>query len=126
MIIEGEPVPKARPRLGKNGNIYTPKASRVYEELVAWYAKRLPIYDGDVLLNVTFYCSPSRKLPDLDRSSTRCACAQAPPPGGARDAAHSIRHSFAFMRCPLQATFRFVYALPIDGNIPSTIGVAHI
>jgi crossover junction endodeoxyribonuclease RusA len=66
LTIEGEPVAKARPRLGANGNIYTPKASRVYEELVAWYAKRLPIYDGEVLLNVTFYCSPSRKLPDLD------------------------------------------------------------
>jgi crossover junction endodeoxyribonuclease RusA len=66
LTIEGEPVAKARPRLGKYGNIYTPKESRVYEELVAWYAKRLPRYKGSVVLNVEFYCHPHRKMPDLD------------------------------------------------------------
>lgn len=32
--ISGKPIPKARPRLGKFGNVYTPKRTKDYEELV--------------------------------------------------------------------------------------------
>ena len=66
LIIPVEPIAKERPRLGRNNNIYTPKATRDYEELIGWYATRLPRYEGFVSLNVTFFCSPQRKMPDID------------------------------------------------------------
>ena len=66
LVIEGEPVPKARPRLGANGNIYTPKETKDYEDIVAWHAKKLPRYKGNLLLEVAFFCSSRRKTPDLD------------------------------------------------------------
>jgi Holliday junction resolvase RusA-like endonuclease len=34
LIVNGAPVAKARPRLGKGGRIYTPGATRAYETLV--------------------------------------------------------------------------------------------
>jgi Holliday junction resolvase RusA-like endonuclease len=34
LIIDGAPVAKARPRLGKGGRVYTPGATRAYETLV--------------------------------------------------------------------------------------------
>lgn len=41
MIIEipGKPQPKQRPRLARNGAIYTPAATQAYERLVARHAK---------------------------------------------------------------------------------------
>lgn len=35
--IDFPPVPKGRPRLGKNGNVYTPKATSDAEVRVAWH-----------------------------------------------------------------------------------------
>ena len=66
LIIEGEPIAKARPRLGANGNIYTPKTSKDYENMIAWCAKQLPRFEGGLLVEATFYCSPHRRMPDLD------------------------------------------------------------
>lgn len=37
--IQTKPVPKARPRLGINGRMYTPKETKEFEELVGWYTK---------------------------------------------------------------------------------------
>lgn len=37
--VEGEPVPKQRPRLGKHG-VYTPSKTRAFEELVGWEYRR--------------------------------------------------------------------------------------
>ncbi|ADQ41562.1 endodeoxyribonuclease RusA [Caldicellulosiruptor acetigenus I77R1B] len=34
--IVARPVPKARPRLGANGRMYTPKETKEFEELVGW------------------------------------------------------------------------------------------
>lgn len=41
MIIEipGKPQPKQRPRLARNGAVYTPAATQAYERLVARHAK---------------------------------------------------------------------------------------
>lgn len=36
--IPGKPVPKKRPRAGKGGHFYTPKATRDYEAHVNWHA----------------------------------------------------------------------------------------
>jgi Holliday junction resolvase RusA-like endonuclease len=35
-VVNGEPVPKARPRLGKLGNVYTPTRTKAYERQVAY------------------------------------------------------------------------------------------
>lgn len=64
--IPGRPVPKQRPRVGQNGNIYTPKNCREYEKKVAATAHtifRRP-YAGPVALEVHFFltCRPG----DLD------------------------------------------------------------
>jgi len=63
--VVAEPVPKARPRVGRNNNVYTPRESRDYETLIAWQAKKLPRYVGPVALNITFYITPGRRA-DVD------------------------------------------------------------
>jgi crossover junction endodeoxyribonuclease RusA len=37
--VPGRPRGKERPRMGRNGRFYTPKATREYEGYVAWYAR---------------------------------------------------------------------------------------
>lgn len=37
--IQARPVPKARPRLGVNGRLYTPRETKEFEELVGWYTR---------------------------------------------------------------------------------------
>ncbi|RWR13812.1 RusA family crossover junction endodeoxyribonuclease [Paenirhodobacter populi] len=37
--VPGKPVPKARPRLGRNGSVYTPATTTAFEKTVARYAK---------------------------------------------------------------------------------------
>jgi Holliday junction resolvase RusA-like endonuclease len=64
--VPGRPVPKQRPRLGRNGNIYTPKNCLEYEKAVGWAARRLfktPL-DGPVELHVRLYLNS--KGGDLD------------------------------------------------------------
>src|SRR5262245_52217971 len=67
--IPGEPVPKARPRLGKGGRWYTPRESVAYEDRVGWYARQTRItLPPPVKVTADFYCSPRspQQLPDLD------------------------------------------------------------
>ncbi|KAF1086163.1 Endodeoxyribonuclease RusA [Sporotomaculum syntrophicum] len=67
-VIPGRPVPKQRPRAGKNGRIYTPKKSRDYEKTVGWAGKQVfkyP-YNGPVSLQVKVYLTDSRSQGDLD------------------------------------------------------------
>lgn len=60
--VDGRPVPKGRPRTGRGGRVYTPRATRDYEQLVAaeWQAagaRRLP--DGPFALYAEFvYARP--------------------------------------------------------------------
>jgi len=65
-VIPGHPVPKMRPRLGKNGNVYTPKETRVYEQIVSWAGRQVfkNPYDGPVSLQVKVYLTAVRG--DLD------------------------------------------------------------
>lgn len=37
--LDGEPVPKARPRLGRNGNVYTPDTTASAERDIGWAVK---------------------------------------------------------------------------------------
>lgn len=67
IIIPGRPVPKGRPRFGRNGQVYTPKKTREYEELVGWYAKQCmtePL-EGNVMLHIKTYVK-NNVSPDLD------------------------------------------------------------
>ena len=55
--VAGQPVGKGRPRMGRGGRVYTPAATRAYEQLVAaeWQAagaRRLP--DGPFALFAEF------------------------------------------------------------------------
>ncbi len=57
IIIPGRPVPKGRPRLGKNGNVYTPRRTKEYETFVAWKTKEVvkePLV-GDVAMDIKVY-----------------------------------------------------------------------
>ncbi|WP_213996426.1 RusA family crossover junction endodeoxyribonuclease [Tepidanaerobacter syntrophicus] len=57
VTIPGRPVPKGRPRLGKNGNVYTPARTKQYEQLVGWKVKevvRKP-FTGDVAMDIKVY-----------------------------------------------------------------------
>lgn len=62
--LDGEPVPKARPRLGRNGNVYTPAATAAAESAIGWRVKER--YEGlaptalPVGLAVAFDCRGSR------------------------------------------------------------------
>ena len=55
--VPGRPVPKQRPRAGKNGNLYTPKATREYEKAVGWAARQVfsNPYDGPIELILKIY-----------------------------------------------------------------------
>lgn len=66
--IPGRPVPKQRPRVGRNGNIYTPRKSREYEKTVARVGRlafKNP-YAGPVSLQVQIYLASTGNAGDLD------------------------------------------------------------
>jgi len=53
-VVPGEPVPKARPRLGRGGRWYTPSRTRDYEQRVGWEARiagARPV-EGDVAVRI--------------------------------------------------------------------------
>lgn len=57
VVIPGRPVPKERPRVGRAGNVYTPRATKEYEEAVAWAvrASRQRV-EGDCEVFITVRC----------------------------------------------------------------------
>lgn len=67
IVVPGRPVPKARPRFGKQGNVYTPARTKQYEELVAWKTKEVikePL-TGNVAVYIKVYVKGD-VFPDLD------------------------------------------------------------
>ena len=71
-IIPGPPVPKARPRVGRNG-AYTPKRTKEYEAkvralaLVARQKAKQRVWTGPVAVEATFYIeTPPERRPDCD------------------------------------------------------------
>lgn len=65
-VVEGDPVPKARPRLGAHGGTYTPLRTVEFEREVGWRWKqgRFPVLSGACELTVVVY---ERRYPaDLD------------------------------------------------------------
>lgn len=67
IVVPGRPVPKARPRLGKRGNVYTPTRTKEYEQLVGWCAKQhiQETIDGDIALHIKVYVK-NNIFPDID------------------------------------------------------------
>lgn len=57
-VVPGVPVPKGRPRLGKNA-VYTPAKTKLYERAVGYYAreamKDVQIATGAVSVEMRFY-----------------------------------------------------------------------
>jgi crossover junction endodeoxyribonuclease RusA len=66
-IVPGQPVPKARPRAGKGGRIYTPAETVKAESTIRLLAKRAgcPCLGGLVKLSVSFYRADARRC-DVD------------------------------------------------------------
>lgn len=70
-VVPGEPVPKKRPRVLRNGHVFTPRETLEYESSVAWMARATgqKFEAGKPLrLEVDFFCSPVRRqwTPDTD------------------------------------------------------------
>ena len=59
ITVPGEPVAKARPRFTKNGHVYTPKKTAVYEQVIGLHAraamKGKKILTGAIKMSVTAY-----------------------------------------------------------------------
>ena len=54
-IIPGPPVAKQRPRLGKNGSVYTPAKTKVYEQICKLaYGNRYYFKDEDISIKILF------------------------------------------------------------------------
>lgn len=68
-VVSGRPVPKARPRLGRGGRVFTPQKTQDYEALVAASARQAkPPYwltDGDYGVAVRVYLN-GNVFGDLD------------------------------------------------------------
>jgi len=63
--IPGRPMPKQRPRVGRYGNIYTPRETKAYEELVGTVARKHckePLV-GDISVAIEVY---GKNIGDLD------------------------------------------------------------
>lgn len=63
--IPTKPVPKARPRLGANGRMYTPGETKEFEELIGWCTRSVvkkPV-EKPVKVNIDVY---SKTRADID------------------------------------------------------------
>jgi len=60
--VPGDPVPKERPRLGRDGNVYTPRATKDAERAIGeWFKATNPGADPltvPVSVTMTFRCAP--------------------------------------------------------------------
>lgn len=69
IIVPGRPRPKQRPRVGRNGNVYTPRQTQVYEQQIKWRARvamgNHPPLTGPVGVQMRFYFK-GRRTPDAD------------------------------------------------------------
>jgi crossover junction endodeoxyribonuclease RusA len=56
IIIEGRPVPKGRPRLGRRGRVFTPEKTLEAEARIAgaWAMSDGPIFEGPVQMRIEF------------------------------------------------------------------------
>lgn len=66
MFVEGQPIPKARPRVWQ-GQAFTPEKTRTYETRVGWAARATGVLPaaGDVRITLAFLRTGARRA-DLD------------------------------------------------------------
>ena len=67
ITVLGEPVAKERPRVGRHGNVYTPRNTVAFETTIAFSARaQLPKYKEKerLIVDLGFFCSTDNK--DLD------------------------------------------------------------
>jgi Holliday junction resolvase RusA-like endonuclease len=67
--VAGKPIGKQRPRLGRNGHVYTPAATVAYERTVRWetLAARPLSWDRSAPVSVTVACYfPDARRRDVD------------------------------------------------------------
>lgn len=66
LTLDGDPIPKGRPRHGK-GHSFTPKRTRDAEQSIRDRVNLLDVkpYDGPVSVSLVFYCETRRRT-DLD------------------------------------------------------------
>lgn len=67
--VPGKPHPKERPRLGRNGNTYTPRATVDAERRVGWayraaHGRKIP-KGQHVRVTMIFHCAPNQ-FPKVD------------------------------------------------------------
>jgi crossover junction endodeoxyribonuclease RusA len=65
--VNGNPVPKKRPRKGRGGHFYTPGATREWEEAVGWAYKEAggQMLEGDIAVSCWFFRGDRRRA-DID------------------------------------------------------------
>jgi crossover junction endodeoxyribonuclease RusA len=68
LTVPGDPVAKGRPRLGRNGNVYTPAQTRDAEHAIGWRFKQAypgwEPFDAPVFVDLVFRCAPVERHPD--------------------------------------------------------------
>lgn len=70
-IVATNPLPKARPRLGRGGHTFTPAKTVAYEGIVAWeckiamLAQGIDIFTGEIGILITFHRSDKLRA-DID------------------------------------------------------------
>ena len=62
LVVYGRPIGKARPRVLRNGNVYTPPATQQWEDYISLLARQktmneIPFPDEAVSVLLTFYCT---------------------------------------------------------------------
>lgn len=83
IVVMGECVPKARPRMTKSGHVYTPAKTKNYEHLVRAHMQRVikePL-TGPVGLEIIVYRKPPKSLSEKKARELKkdgCFCAVRP------------------------------------------------
>lgn len=98
--VPGRPVPKERPRRGRNGRFYTPARTRSYEEKVGWAARSagVRILPGPVSLTARFYLS---RCPPGDLDNYLKAVADGLKGIAYRDDRQVVKMAAEVSRCPV-------------------------
>ncbi|OGF53945.1 MAG: hypothetical protein A2Z21_09350 [Candidatus Fraserbacteria bacterium RBG_16_55_9] len=75
IVLPGVPIPKARPRLGRNGDTYTPRSTVEYELGIAWAVRQvlgaqMPDGTAEYLVRMRFYAKS--RAGDIDNIAKAC------------------------------------------------------
>jgi len=71
-VVDGDPVPKQRPRFGHGRRAYTPQKTRDYQELVGWVARAAGAGPLTGPVSVTLRFFRAREGADIDNLAKAC------------------------------------------------------